>query len=333
MPELRQNIATREWVIIAPGRARRPEDFTAGTKAPEVLPAYDPDCPFCKGNENKTPPETYRLPGDGGWKVRVTPNKYPALTNETRVERHLGVNGIKSWMSGAGIHEVIIESPFHDRTTALMSEEQVADIIRAYRERYLTALNDKRIELVTIFKNHGENAGTSLEHPHSQLIATPIVPQHTRRRIGEAMAYFDEHGECVYCRILREELKLRERVILETDLFVAVAVYAGTSPFHSWILPRNHHASFGEITDDEITDLARNLKSFLSRLYYGLNNPDYNYVIHTLPGAVRRNDFIHWYLSVVPRITKTAGFELGSGMYINSSLPEEGAKFLREVKI
>jgi UDPglucose--hexose-1-phosphate uridylyltransferase len=156
---------------------------------------------------------------------------------------------------------------------------------------------------------------------------------HIRHRVEEAMHYFDEHGECVFCTMLRDEIRLHERLIEETEYFAAFVLYAASSPFHTWIVPKAHRASFGEITDAQIADLALILKNVLARLYFGLNNPDYNYIIRSIPGPVRRNEYYHWYLSIVPRIVKTAGFELGSGIYINTALPETSAEFLRNVDI
>ncbi len=330
MPELRQNLATKEWVVISTERAKRPEQFKSD-KVKKELPAYNETCPFCPGNENKTPYETFILKRDGEWKVRVVPNKFAALSSSGHFERH--IEGLVRWMSGVGIHEVIIESPLHNQTMATLSEDQVRDVLIAYKNRYLAASTDPRIKLITIFRNHGESAGTSLEHPHSQLIATPVVPSHIRSRIEEAMRYFDEHGECVFCRMLDEEQKAKERIILDTACFVSFIPYASLSPFHTWILPKRHMSFFNEIKDTEIEDLARNLKMTLAKFYYGLDNPDYNFVIRSLPVGAGECEYYHWYLSIVPRLTKTAGFELGSGMFINVSLPEENAKFFREVKV
>jgi len=330
MPELRQNLATKEWVIISTERAKRPEEFKK-EKVKKEPSLRSETCPFCLGNEDKTPYETFVLKKDGQWRVRVVPNKFAALTSSGHFERH--IEGLVRWMSGVGIHEVIVESPLHNQTVATLSEAEVRDIFIAYKNRYLTISADSRIKLVTIFRNHGESAGTSLEHPHSQLIATPVVPSHIRYRIEEAMRYFDEHGECVFCRMLTEEEKAKERIILDTGSFVSFIPYASLSPFHTWILPKRHMASFGEIKNTEIEDLARNLKMTLAKFYYGLDNPDYNYVIRCAPIGTGECEYYHWYISIVPRLIRTAGFELGSGMFINTSLPEENAKFLREVKL
>ena len=330
MPELRQNLATKEWVIVSTERAKRPEQFKT-EKVKKELPSYDQTCPFCPGNENRTPYETFVLKRNEEWKVRVVPNKFAALSSGGHLERK--IEGLTRWMSGVGIHEVVIESPLHNLSIATLSQGDVADVISVYRNRYLAASNDPRVRLVTIFRNHGESAGTSLEHPHSQLIATPVVPSHIRYRIEEAMRYYDEHGECVFCSMLRDELKVKERIVLETASFVSFIPYASLSPFHTWILPKRHMASFAEINDIEVEDLALSLKTTLAKFFYGLSNPDYNYVIRSVPIQERECEYYHWYISIVPRLIRTAGFELGSGMFINTSLPEENAKFLREIKL
>ncbi|OIN98067.1 galactose-1-phosphate uridylyltransferase [Candidatus Desantisbacteria bacterium CG1_02_38_46] len=330
MSELRQNLATKEWVIIATERAKRPEEFKS-RKEKKELPAFNPACPFCPGNESNTPGETLRISDDGGWKVRSFPNKFAALSKEG--ERRRKIEGIERWLNGVGIHEVIAETPLHNLTTALLPVENIELILGAYRARYLDILNDPRIELIIIFKNHGEAAGTSLEHPHSQLIATPVVPTQVRNRLEDAMRYFDDTGECVYCKMMAEEIKAKERILIETEHFISFVLYAALSPFHTWILPKRHTSSFGDITDEEIKDMAGILKNVLARFYYGLDDPNFNYVIRSAPTGGGVKEYFHWYLSIVPRLTKTAGFELGSGMFINISMPEDNAKFLREVRI
>jgi UDPglucose--hexose-1-phosphate uridylyltransferase len=232
-----------------------------------------------------------------------------------------------------GIHDVIIDSPRHDLSIALLAIEQVFRILKTYREQYALAAADPRIEQVTVFKNHGATAGTSLEHPHSQLVATPIVPSQIRDRVAQAMNYYDEHRECVFCHMIRDELAQKVRIIAESRSFVAFIPYAAFSPFHTWILPKRHEAAFPRMEDHELFDFAEILKLLLKKLYLGLDNPDYNYVIRSLPGRPRPNAFFHWYLSIVPRVSKTAGFELGSGMYINTALPEDSAEFLRGIKV
>jgi UDPglucose--hexose-1-phosphate uridylyltransferase len=329
MPELRLNVITRDWVIIATERARRPNEFIV-QRSQVTLPEFDVACPFCPGNEKHILGESYSLRDSKGWKVRVVPNKFPALSAEG--ERMRSGSGIFRSMSGVGFHEVIIEHRRHDTNIALMSIEDVADVLKVYRQRISEISKDPRIEAVIVFKNHGESAGASLAHPHSQLAATPVVPFQFRARIEEAVRHFDDTGECIFCRTLRDELEAQTRIVLETKYFVAFHPFASLSPFHTWIFPQHHLSSFHEIPDPELEDFAHALKSVLAKLYFGLNNPDYNYSIRSIPTRDRNTDYYHWYLTIIPRISKTAGFEYGSGMFINTSLPEESAEFLRKVK-
>lgn len=331
MAELRQNVLTREWVIISPERAKRPDEFARKKDGERVLPNYLPECPFCIGNEYLTLDELYHLPGKDGWKVRVIPNKYPALTS--RGKRVRRVDGIYRSMTAVGFHEVIVEHPQHDVTIALMTDDEVADVLTTYRHRYREIKKDDRVEAIILFKNHGETAGTSVSHPHSQLVATPIVPNQIRSRMEEAIRYFDDTGECVCCRTVQDELQAKERLIFQSRDFVAFIPYAALSPFHIWIFPLRHVSSFDEINDDEIKDLAKCLKTVLAKLYHGLNNPDFNYSIRSIPIREQHSEYFHWYFTIVPRVTKTAGFEIGSGMYVNTALPEESAEFLRSVNL
>jgi UDPglucose--hexose-1-phosphate uridylyltransferase len=331
MPELRHNVLTREWVVIATERAKRPEDFAKKKKEKKVLPAHVPTCPFCPGNEKMTPPETYVVPDTGSWRVRVTPNKFAALSYQG--ERRRWIQGIRRTVSGVGIHEVIIETPDHSKSTALLEDAQVETIIQAYLNRFMFASRDPRIEQVTLFKNHGEAAGTSLEHSHSQMIAAPVITAQHRDRLINALKHFDEFGECIFCRVLDQELKEGTRIVHESDHFVAFVQFAALSPFSMLIMPRRHMACFSEITDAEAADLARTLRRTLGKLYYGLDDPDFNYSIRTAPADNAGVKYYHWYVSIIPRLTKLAGFELGSGMFINVSLPEENASFLRGIKV
>jgi len=330
MPELRLNLVTREWVIIATERAKRPEEFKS-LPTKKAVPDFLKGCPFCPGNEEKTPKETFRIDGDKNWRIRVVQNKFAALS-EIGEKKRVN-NGIRRMVNSVGRHEVIIETPQHDVHPALLPIGHMEDLIHIYKNRFLDAYRDPRVEHVIIFKNHGERAGTSLEHPHSQLIATPVVPAQYRDRMEAATHYFDDTGVCLICDELQSELSEGKRIIMDTAHFVTFIPYAALSPFHTWIFPKRHTAAFSDITEPEIADLALHLKSLLCKLYYGLDNPDYNYVIRSAKPSEARNEYVHWYLAIVPRITRTAGFEIGSGIYINSSLPEQSAEFLKAVKI
>ncbi len=331
MPEIRQNIATKQWVIIATERARRPEEFDRpGRTLTGSRPPYVATCPFCKGNEDQTPPEILRVPAEGDWQVRIVPNKFPALTPEGERVRHF--DGIHRWMSGVGRHEVIVEGPVHNRCAALQTDAEVARTLAALQLRGREISQDERIEHINYFANHGAGAGTSLEHPHAQLIALPIVPHNIRRRMEEAQRYLDDTGDCVHCKIWCDEVAEQTRIIHQSEHFVSFVPYAAFSPFHTWIIPKKHRSSFLEADQDELADLGGHVRLVLFKLYAGLHDPDYNYVIRSAPPGLS-TEYLHWYVTIVPRVSQAAGFELGSGMYINTALPEESARFLRGVPL
>jgi len=333
MPQLRQDPTTKEWVIIATERAKRPHSFQ--NPRPQIdKPPFKEDCPFCPGNEHMTPHESlaYRkggLPDGPGWWVRVIPNKYPALSPDGSLERE-EEKGFFRRMDGVGVHEVVIGSPIHNQLFPLMDDYHVSEVLLAYRERYLAVREDPRIKLIIIFKNHGEKAGTSLEHTHSQIVATSVVPSNIRKKLQEAARHYDDHGVCVYCEMIEEELSFGKRIVMETDKFVVFHPFASRFPFETWIVPKEHQASFGSISVEDSKKFAAILKATLFKIYSKLNDPDYNYVIHTAPVKDEGEDYYHWHLQIIPRLTTTAGFEMGSGIYINVSLPEETAQFMKD---
>jgi UDPglucose--hexose-1-phosphate uridylyltransferase len=266
------------------------------------------------------------------WQVRVVPNMFPALVSEGSLSRI--VDGpLFHRFDGVGRHEVVIESPLHNRFLFDMDDVEVAAIINAYRERYRELKRDTRVKLILIFKNHGGSAGTSLEHPHSQIIATPVVPAHVRNRYDVATSYFDDTERCIYCDVVKEEIRLTQRVIHSTEHFVAFHPFASSVPFETWITPLRHCSSFGAITDDEVDDFARILRHVVRQLNIGLGNPDFNYIIQSAPLADEDKHYYLWHMQILPRLTTTAGFELGSGMSINTALPEETAEFMRGVQM
>jgi len=330
MPEIRLNPVTGDWVIIATERARRPEEFAHRREHP-VLPTHSPSCPFCPGNEAMTPEETFRIPdGDGGWLVRSTPNRFPALTPEGELlHRHEDGHAI---VSGVGRHEVIVETPRHDLGAALLPVSHLAAVLSAYQNRFLALYEDRRIEHVILFKNHGKGAGTSLQHSHSQIVGLPVMPVQLRNRLEEALRHWSDNGICVYCRCLSDELRQEVRVVAENASFVAFVPHAALSPFHQWVFPKRHSAFFGAVTRGEIAELAALLHDVLARLHFGLDDPDYNFVIRSLSPSDASVKHFHWYLSLIPRVSKAAGFELGTGMFINTALPEASAAFLRTVR-
>jgi UDPglucose--hexose-1-phosphate uridylyltransferase len=330
MPELRQNFATKEWVVIATERARRPEEMAQHRQRKEVA-AFVPNCPFCPGNEGLTPPEILRVPASGAspWHVRVIPNKFAALARDTNPVRT--VHRSRRSVNGFGVHDVIVETPDHALILALMPDSYVAEILRVYKTRYDELSLDSRIAHITIFKNHGLDAGTSLEHPHSQLLATPVISHQVRERFQHAMRHYDDYGECMFCQMLEEEMQEGHRIVMVSEHFVALELFASPAPFCTHIYPRRHTASFGDVSAAEINELASVLRTVLAKLYHGLGNPDFNFSIRSAPAESVGVKYFHWYLSVIPRLTRVAGFELGSGMFINTVVPEAAAEFLRKV--
>jgi UDPglucose--hexose-1-phosphate uridylyltransferase len=331
MPEIRQNIATGEWVIIATERAKRPEEFVQPDKERVVdRPAYAASCPFCPGNE-ELDLERLRLPAQGPWRLRVVQNRYPALAEQGARDEYC--DGANYSIAGVGYHEIIVESRLHNTAPALEPADDIERTLRAFRLRGLTLRKDARIQHIVFFKNHGHSAGASLLHPHTQLLALPVIPSNILDRTMAAWRYFDDHGVCVFCRMLEEEQRQRVRIVAESPHFVAFVPYAAYSPFHVWILPRRHGDCFLEARSEELRDLSQLLHDVLRRLHFGLNDPDYNYVIRTAPERERGEAYLHWYLAIVPRMARVAGFELGSGMFINTALPEASAEFLRAVQL
>ncbi len=333
MSEIRQDITTEEWVIMAKERARRPRDFISRQKSTQ-LPAFVPSCPFCPGNEKRTPAETlsYLNERTGNWQVRAFANRYSALTPEGSRERRKEGKLFAS-MDGVGIHEVIVEGPIHNRVLALMEDEEVEAVLHAYRERYNVLIKLPFVQLVLIFKNHGSSAGTSLEHPHSQLIATPLVPHYIRMQCNVATRYYDETCRCLLADITAEELSQAKRMVMETNKFVVFHPFASHTPFETWIMPKRYEASFGNSNDEELKDLSHTLRITLLKLYKGLNNPDFNYIISTVPKGDEDNGYFLWHLRIIPRLTEVAGFEIGSGIHINTTLPEETASFIRGLAV
>ena len=330
MSELRQDPTTYDWIIIAKERAKRPHDFESHrTKA--TLPSYSEDCPFCIGNEDRTPEAEAIYGGPDNWRIRVVPNKFAALTPDGDTRREEWKLFRKT--HGYGRHEVVIETPLHNKFIPFMDNEHIEQLIKAYRDRYHALKKDPDIKIILIFKNHGLGAGTSLEHPHTQIVASPIVPPFIRRRYEIATQHFDNTGRCLYCDILADEAETPERIIMETDRFIALHPFASHYPFETWIMPKVHKSSFGDISEDEVKDLSKVLKGILLKLYVGLENPDYNFIIHTAPVDDEHKSYYLWHIQIIPRLTQVAGFELGSGIYINVALPEETAAFMRESKV
>jgi UDPglucose--hexose-1-phosphate uridylyltransferase len=316
-------------VIIATDRAKRPSDFI---RQP-VPPAAGGVCPFDYGNEHKTPPEVlaYRNSGgkdEPGWRVRVVPNKFPVLGIEGELTRE--GEGMYDKMNGIGAHEVIIETPQHAITLAEMPEHQIEELLWAFKERVNDLKRDKRFRYIILFKNHGEAAGASLEHPHCQLIALPVIPKRVKEEVDGSKLFYEMKERCIFCDIIRQETAASTRLVSETERFAVLEPYAPRFPFETWILPKRHQSHFEDADAGTLKDMAWVLRSTMRKIDKVLERPAYNFIVHSAPVQDPSLEHYHWHLEIIPKLTKVAGFEWGTGFYINPTPPEESAKYLRE---
>jgi len=340
MPELRKDPIVSRWVIMATERAKRPSDFPA-------QPVEIPDAtknPFAEGNEHMAPPEVFAFrdphskPDTPGWQVRVVPNKFPAL----RIEGDLGKEGqgIYDKMNGVGAHEVIIETPNPTLQLEQQPTEGIARVLEAYKIRMADLIRDPRFRYVLIFKNYGKQAGATIGHPHSQLIATPVTPKRVKEKLVGAMQYYSYKDRSIFEDVLKQELREGVRLVYENAGFVTFCPFASRFPFEMMIMPRRASAYYHEIQPDELLLLADALKVSLLKLGKALNQPQYNYIITTAPSRYTHHGYwgtidhdFRWHVEILPRLTLIAGFEVGTGFYINPTLPEDAAKYLREIPV
>ncbi len=341
MSELRRGPIAEKWVIIAPVRGKRPFDYD---KERRESPISDPStCPFCTGKEDLTPREIHRVDGpDGRWLIRVVTNKFPALQSYDDRGRQ-AVEGFFDRMNGVGAHEVIIESPNHNSRIPDLSVEHVRLILDTYVDRLRALMENPWHRYVLLFKNHGPEAGASLSHPHSQMIATPITPREVRDGLETARNYFERKERCIFCDILSGETRAGVRVVEQSNGYVVLAPYAARFPFELIVYPCEHSHDFTTISGEQRDGLAVTLKRTLGRLGALLGDIPYNFVLQTAPNPIPRvgkpgywktlqYDY-HWRIEIIPRLTKVAGFEWGTGLYINPVPPEEAARRLREAEI
>jgi UDPglucose--hexose-1-phosphate uridylyltransferase len=329
LPELRKDPITGRWVIIATDRAKRPQDFIR-----QSVPIPSPKiCPFDYGHEHKTQPEVLAFRNSGGrdepgWRVRVVPNKFPALGIEGELKRE--GDGMYDKMNGIGAHEIIIETPEHTTTLGDLPEKQIEEVLWAYKDRVNDLKKDRRFRYIILFRNHGEAAGASLEHPHSQLIALPVVPKGVKEEVDGAKQFYEFKERCIFCDIVREENAAMSRLVTETDRFTVLQPYAPRFPFETWILPKRHESHFEDSDAPTLANLAWILRTTIRKLDKVLERPAYNFILHSAPVQEPALAYYHWHFEIIPKLTKVAGFEWGSGFYINPTPPEESAKFLRE---
>ncbi|MCP4716550.1 MAG: galactose-1-phosphate uridylyltransferase [Deltaproteobacteria bacterium] len=332
MPELRKDPVIGRWVIIATERAKRPSDLVM-----EQSRSHGGFCPLCPGNEDKTPPEIFALrstdsaPDSAGWRLRVVPNKFPALGGEGELNKR--GEGMYDLMSGVGAHEVIVETPDHNATASTLSLETMQQVLMTYRERIQALKQDSRFRYISIFKNYGEVAGASLEHPHSQLIALPVVPKRAVEEIESSKAYYEYKERCVFCDIINQETDDGRRIVVENDAFIALEPFAPRFPFETWILPKKHISAFEDTEDSLFEPMADIFSLIFKKINAALEFPPYNYILHTAPINQNVSEHYHWHFEIMPRLTKVAGFEWGSGFYINPTPPEQAAAHLRETTV
>jgi UDPglucose--hexose-1-phosphate uridylyltransferase len=331
MPELRRDPIVGRWVIIATERAHRPN-----ARPPEPPPPQPALCPFCPGHEDKTPREVYawgrpahEAHNGSGWRVRVVPNRYPALKIEGDLDRQ--AEGIYDRMNGVGAHEVVIETPDHGRQMRDLSDAELTEVLFASKARILDLRNDLRFRYILLFKNQGAAAGATLDHAHSQLIALPVVPRQVLEEIEGARRHFELKERCIFCDIVGQERKDRARLVYENDEFVVFAPWAPRSPFETWVVPKRHESAFEAEPKERLGLCAQALGTTLRRLHAALGDPPFNFILHSNPLRDASSPSYHWHLEVRPALTQVAGFEWGSGFHINPVPPEEAAEFLRKV--
>ncbi len=333
MSELRRDPTTDRWVIIAPERGHRPRGSQPQSKKPagQRLP-FDPTCPFCPGNESRLPAIIAEIPSTQkpGWRTRVVPNKFPAVSQDVTPRKQ--ESAFYEIAAGRGNHEVVIESPRHDHDITTMPEEQVRDALATYRSRYEALTADGGAGSVILFRNRGVTAGASLPHPHAQLIALDTIAPLVQARQAAMLSYYQKEKRCVLCDIIAYERDNGSRVVNENDAFLTVVPFAANAACEMWLLPKHHRADFGDLPDDEVEFLAIALRDALMRLSGALDDPPYDYVIDTPAKGASGAPALHWRLRIVPQVTVPAGFELGSGLLINPSLPEEDAAVLRSFR-
>ena len=338
-PELRRDFFSGRWVLIAPERARRPNDFQFGP-AP-MTDESRASCPFCEGREAETPPEVEALrdaspvPDSAGWRVRVVPNKYPALIPGSAPASGARPGVLFESLPGAGLHEVVVDTPDHDREWVDLPIEHIRDVLEIFRRRLRVMERDSAVRYVQIFKNKGGYAGASLRHPHTQILAVPVVPQQVREELSVLEHQARETGGCFICRVIKDE-SAGPRLVRSDPDFVALAPFASRFPYETQVFPRRHRASFRETTDEELVGLARMMKFILGRLRDVADDPDYHLVLRQAPspqayrpGEPRPDAFVHWRIEILPVMGLVAGFEWGTGCFINPVVPEFAAAALR----
>jgi len=322
--ELRMDLVSNDWVIIATGRSRRPESFAKNNKKKLVSPKKE--CPFCN-EENIKDKIARRDRKDGSWFVISIPNKYPALSpSEELKERKNGPNRV---MDGVGFHEVIITAD-HEKQMALFNQREMEMVVDMYQSRYIDLINRRFVKYISIFHNHGKEAGASVSHPHSQLMAIPTIDPDLRRSLEGAESFYRSQGKCVYCEMIEWDMKDKQRIVYENEKFVVLCPFASQVAFETRVYPKEHQPYFEKMSEDDKILFSDALRKALNKIYKALKNPPYNFYIHTAPSSDKNHINYHWHLNILPRTSNWAGFELGAGIEISVIEPEKAAEFLRK---
>ncbi len=334
MPELRQDPVTGSWVTLCPNRTKRPTDL-AKSSTTALSTGF---CPFCPGNEQETLPETFAFrfngePNQPGWTTRVFPNRFPALQLNADPEPAAASTGLYQSRDGFGAHEVIVDCPEHVISMADTTADNIANVFLAFQERIKVFKLDRRLNYTILFKNHGEPAGASLQHSHSQLMSLPMIPARVQEELKGSEQYFNLHQRCVFCDLVKHDLVNQERLLYQDDYVTVIAPYAPRLAYETWILPKQHASHFEFAVPELIQSLARALQTLLQQIDRGLGYPAYNYVLHQGAAHDPQLPYFHWHLEVIPRVARIAGFEWGTGYFVNHTTPEQSAAYLRDIKI
>jgi len=333
--ELRYDLVGQDWVVIATGRAKRPEMFKKEERQKNALPKSK--CPFCNLKDQEKPILAYehgeRVKFKKGsipksWTTIVVPNKFPAVIPGDVLNEHTE-GGIHKKMNAVGFHEVVITS-HHKRQLAQFSVDEIKEVIEVYRQRYLALKRERFVNHISVFHNHGAEAGASVAHPHSQIITTPLIDVDLKRALENSKNFFEKNGKCVYCHMNEVEQRAKKRIVFENDQFQVICPFASKAAFEMIISPKKHTPYFEEITQWEKMDLAQAFKQALGRLYKGLDDPAYNFYLHTAPAGREKYPYYHWHWTVLPKTSIPAGFELGTQMEISTIEPEKAAEYLRK---
>ncbi len=328
--ELRLDLISGDWVVVATNRAKKPDTFKKEKRVIKEISTRE--CPFCNIKSQERPVLIYsngkKVLDSKNWTTIVIPNKYPAFSPNPQLDKRTE-GKLYQTMNGVGFHEVVITRD-HKKQIAQFSADEAKELINVYQERYLGLKDKKFVNYISIFHNHGQEAGASVAHPHSQIITTPLIDSDLRKSILNSQKYFRVHKKCIYCEMDKWEMKNKKRIVFKNEHFLVICPFASKSAFEVIISPKKHLSYFEEITEKEKNSFAEALKIALYKLYKGLNDPAYNFYLHTAPCDGKNYDYYHWHWTILPKTTTWAGFEIGTRMEISTIEPEKAAEYLRK---